>query len=246
MRCSPTGQRCIADQRIGYMGATMSHVDAVQHAAQRLSYGGYGHLIEENIKYAVAIISFHLQVKALVCDRSAQNRRTARDCAGYHIERADGSKYIVAQMYDYIHIIDAFYSKMSDTKELYDVTIVRKLAARKATFWQHWKTRGAKMLVGTGRSLKDIMQLFTTAAVAMLKIAIKKGFIGSEKEIRSYEVFAAMTKLSTILHSGKISRTNWQAQQAVLEEVVEFSNKLRIVVKKQWEIENCYAKALVN
>uniref|UniRef100_A0A1A9UMD3 Transposable element P transposase-like RNase H domain-containing protein n=1 Tax=Glossina austeni TaxID=7395 RepID=A0A1A9UMD3_GLOAU len=109
---------------------------------------GCGHLIEENIKYTVAI---GLEVKALVSDRSPQNRRVARERAGYEIERADG-----------------------------------------------------------------------TNSVSYAENSEKKGLINSDKAIRTYELFAAITNFASIFHSGKISTVNWQAQQAVLEGIVEF------------------------
>uniref|UniRef100_A0A1A9UI30 Uncharacterized protein n=1 Tax=Glossina austeni TaxID=7395 RepID=A0A1A9UI30_GLOAU len=191
--------------------------------SEMLSRGELPLVVEEMpVKENVEEVPGGLEVKTLVCDRSSPNRKAAHSCAGYHSERADGTKYIVALMYDYIHIIDAFYSKMLGTKEPYDATIVRKLAGRKATVWKHSKNRGAKVSIGKGRTLKEIMQLSSPAALATLKIAIKEGFIGSENEMRSYQIFAAMTKFSSIFHSGKITRTNWQEQQAVLEEIVEY------------------------
>uniref|UniRef100_A0A1A9V5H6 Uncharacterized protein n=1 Tax=Glossina austeni TaxID=7395 RepID=A0A1A9V5H6_GLOAU len=54
---------------------------------------------------------------------------------------------------------------------------------------------------------------------AMLEIAIKREIIGSAKEIRTYELLAAMTKFNSIFHSGEISSTKWQAQKAVLAEI---------------------------
>uniref|UniRef100_A0A1B0AFR0 Aryl hydrocarbon receptor nuclear translocator homolog n=1 Tax=Glossina pallidipes TaxID=7398 RepID=A0A1B0AFR0_GLOPL len=110
-----------------------------------------------------------------------------------------------------------------NVKFRFDVHIQKvNVADRKANVWQHWRTRGAKVALGVRKIPVEVMQLFSPAALAMLKIAKNKGIISSDKEIRTYEVFAAMMKLSTIFHSGKISRVNWQAQQAVLEEVVEF------------------------
>uniref|UniRef100_A0A1A9VX40 Uncharacterized protein n=1 Tax=Glossina austeni TaxID=7395 RepID=A0A1A9VX40_GLOAU len=106
--------------------------------------------------------------------QNSQNWKVARERAGYEIERADGTKYIAVHMYDYIHIIDVFHTKMKGSKQLYDLSMCKKLADRKATVWQHWRTRGAKMALGMRIALIDVMQYYTPAALAMLTIAKKK------------------------------------------------------------------------
>uniref|UniRef100_A0A1A9Z4B5 Uncharacterized protein n=1 Tax=Glossina pallidipes TaxID=7398 RepID=A0A1A9Z4B5_GLOPL len=146
-------------------------------------------------------------VEALVCDRGSQSRRILRECAGFSIERADGT------------------NMLKDSK-LYDLSMGKKVADRQA-IWQHWRSRGAKVECGVRNTHIEVMQLFSPAPLAMLTIA-KNSLISSEKEIRTYEVFAAMTKLGTIFHSGKISRPNWQAQKAVLDEIVEFLTNVDI------------------
>ncbi|KAL9895755.1 uncharacterized protein ACN2A1_006398 isoform 1-T3 [Glossina fuscipes fuscipes] len=185
-----------------------------------IRHKGNPELLEENLRIAEEI---GLEVKAVVCDRSGQNRKAIRIFASgeFKRQRADGSKYIVVHMYDYIHILEAFRQKAITLNRRYDAAIVTKVAAQNTPVWGHWETRGASLLITSPRNLVETVQFFTPAMPAMLEIAIQRGIIGSAIEVRTYELFAAMTKFNKIFHSGKINSTNWQAQRAVLEEVRE-------------------------
>uniref|UniRef100_A0A1B0C2A5 Transposable element P transposase-like RNase H domain-containing protein n=1 Tax=Glossina palpalis gambiensis TaxID=67801 RepID=A0A1B0C2A5_9MUSC len=63
------------------------------------------------------------------------------------------------------------------------------------------------------------MYLVTLATVANLDVAVKRKTIRETKEMRTYEAIAALTKLSTIINTGKISSDKWEDQKAVLAEV---------------------------
>ncbi|KAL9915171.1 uncharacterized protein ACN2A1_001920 isoform 1-T2 [Glossina fuscipes fuscipes] len=184
-------------------------------------YKGNADLLEENLTIAEEI---GLDVKAVVCNRSVQNRKTVTNFTNgkYNRQRADGSMYIVVHMYDYIHILDEFHQEIIQHNRRYDATIVTKVAARNAPIWRHWKKRGASLLVTSPQNLMETVQFFTPAMPAMLKTAIDRKFISGAKEIRTYELLAALTKFNSIFHSGKISSTKWQAQKAVLAEVTKY------------------------
>uniref|UniRef100_A0A1B0FDG4 eRF1 domain-containing protein n=1 Tax=Glossina morsitans morsitans TaxID=37546 RepID=A0A1B0FDG4_GLOMM len=96
-----------------------------------------------------------------------------------------------------------------------EVNIPRK---RKGNIQQHEK--------GLAKFYENVMQSILgkdTAEARQLQHTYG-GLINSAKAIRAYELFAAMTNFASIFHSGKINTDNWQAHQAVLEEIAEFLN----------------------
>uniref|UniRef100_A0A1A9VE87 Uncharacterized protein n=1 Tax=Glossina austeni TaxID=7395 RepID=A0A1A9VE87_GLOAU len=102
---------------------------------------------------------------------------------------------------------------MKESKQLYDLSMCKKLADRKATVINIGELEAPKW------HLESVELLLI---VSYAENSEKKGLINSDKAIRTYELFAAITNFASIFHSGKISTVNWQAQQAVLEEIVEF------------------------
>uniref|UniRef100_A0A1B0BNL4 Transposable element P transposase-like RNase H domain-containing protein n=1 Tax=Glossina palpalis gambiensis TaxID=67801 RepID=A0A1B0BNL4_9MUSC len=141
-----------------------------------IRHKGNPELLEENLRIAEEI---GLEVKAVVCDRSGQNRKAIRIFASgeFKRQRADGSKYVVVHMYDYIHILEAFRQKAITLNRRYDAAIVTKVAAQNAPIWGHWETRGASLLITSPRNLVETVQFFTPAMPAMLEIAIQQEII---------------------------------------------------------------------
>uniref|UniRef100_A0A1B0C022 Uncharacterized protein n=1 Tax=Glossina palpalis gambiensis TaxID=67801 RepID=A0A1B0C022_9MUSC len=77
-------------------------------------HNGNPKLLIENIRFAEEI---GLDVKAVACDRSAQICKTINNSPNsiFLRQRADGSNYLIAQMYDYLRLLNAI--RHQDCKE---------------------------------------------------------------------------------------------------------------------------------
>ncbi|KAL9914435.1 uncharacterized protein ACN2A1_001513 [Glossina fuscipes fuscipes] len=135
----------------------------------------------------------------------------------YKRKRADGTVYTIYHLVDYIHVIYSIYYLMVRSN-LFDTSAVTKAHAGKLSISNHLKRRGACLINTAASSLKDCMQLFTPATVANLDVAVQRKIIHKEKDIRTYEVIAALTALSEVMHMGEISSAEWEGQKAILLE----------------------------
>uniref|UniRef100_A0A1B0AM34 Uncharacterized protein n=1 Tax=Glossina palpalis gambiensis TaxID=67801 RepID=A0A1B0AM34_9MUSC len=117
---------------------------------------------------------------------------------------------------DYIHLMHSIYYIMARNKELFDTSIVTRAHAGKLSTSNYLKRRGACLINTAAASLKECMQLLTPATVADLDVAVQRKIIYKEKDLRTYEVIAALTALCEVMHTGEISSAQWEGQKAVL------------------------------
>ncbi|KAL9890097.1 uncharacterized protein ACN427_009184 [Glossina fuscipes fuscipes] len=160
-----------------------------------------------------------LEVKAVVCDVSSANLQTVVkfNKGIYERKRADGTVHTIYHLVDYIHLMYSIYCKMARS-HLFDTSIVTRAQAGKLSTSNYLKRRGACLISTAARSLKDCMQLLTSATVADLDVAVRRKIIHKEEDIRTYEVIAALTALCEVIHTSEINSAQWERQKAILLE----------------------------